>query len=273
MYQLTIRSVRNHSISLALLLAMASCFSSQKQKEHEIRIAASSTPHAEMLEQIRGDLEREGITLKIVQVDDYMLPNRLLAEKQVDANFFQHEPFLRQQMEASGWDLSILNRVHVEPMGIYSKKIHDLRSLTPRSVIAIPSDPTNESRALLLLQKARIIRLVEKPDGSIYSKEDVVENEFCCILKTVDAAMLPRVLSDVTLAVIPANFAYQVDLLPRDALIQEDPDLRYANVIVVRKGDTRPDWDSLCTWMHSEKMHQYLEKMYGNSFVLLDYSS
>lgn len=232
--------------------------------ENVVKVAASSVPHAEILEVIKPDFEKQGYKLKIIVIDDYQLPNRLLAEKQVDANFFQHEPFLEKEMGDFGYDLKIMARVHIEPLGIYSNKIKSLNEIEDESIVSIPSDPTNEARALLLLQKANLITL--KDNASFYATVlDIKNNPKHLKIKEIDAPLLPRTLSDVDIAVIPGNFALMSNLCLKDALLLESADSPYVNILVVRKEDeNRADLILLSKLLNSENVKKFvLEKYQG----------
>ncbi len=250
------------SVFLALL-----CCTACASKEKVLKIAATPVPHAELLEAIKPELEAEGIKLKIVEVDDYTLPNRLLYEKQVDANFFQHQPFLDEQNKRCGYHLKPLLAVHIEPLGIYSQKTTKLDNLKEGALVAIPSDPTNEARALLLLQEVHLIKLKGLPKGHLATVYDIEENPKHLKFKEVDAAFLPRALPDVEIAVIPANFALQGKLDPlKDALALESADSPYVNVIVIRDGDdNREDLQKLKEIMSSEKMKKIIFDKYKGS--------
>jgi D-methionine transport system substrate-binding protein len=218
-----------------------------------------------MLEQIKPDLEKQGIDLIIVVSDDYNIPNRALANNEVDANFFQHIPFLQEQVRHFNYPIKSLAAIEIEPMGIYSNKVRSISEIRDNSQIAVPNDPTNETRALLLLQNQGLIRLED--DGNLQATIlDIVDNPKNLKFIEVDAAMLPRTLEDVEAAVINTNYALEADLLPsEDALAVEDKDSPYANVIAVRIGDEdRPEIAALKTAMTSEKMRAFiLEKYQG----------
>lgn len=233
-----------------------------QQKEKTLKVAATPIPHGEMLAMIQPDLKEKGIILKIVEVDDYNLPNRLLAEKQVDANFFQHMPFLEEQEKQFGYAFVAYGKIHLEPLGIYSNKLKSLEDLATGAIVAIPNDPTNEARALNLLADQKLITL--KRCGVLATVEDILENPKKLRFHEVDAPLLPRILPDVTLAIIPANFALQANLIPnRDALAIEGACSPYANILVIRKGDEgRKDLQILKEALTSEKIKNYLSETY-----------
>lgn len=255
-------------LSFAFVLAaffLAGCQSNQ----HTLKIAATAVPHADLLNFIRPDLEEKGIHLKIIEVDDYSLPNRLLSEGQVDANFFQHLPYLEEQKKRFGFKLVPLASVHLEPLGIYSEKITSLDSLKEGSHVAIPSDPTNEARALDLLADAGLIHLKEGVGIDQATIYDIERNPKNLKFIEVDAPFLPRTLPDVELAVIPANFALQAGLNPlKQALVLESTDSPYANIIVVRSGEeNREDFQLLKNALQSDKFRTYILNKYKGAVI------
>lgn len=239
------------------------CASGSKQT---LKVAATEVPHAHMLEFIKSDLKAQGIHLQIVLTSDYNMPNRALAEGEVDANFFQHTFFLKQQIEQFHYPLVSIAVVEIEPMGICSKKIQSLSDLN-NARVAIPNDPTNAARALLLLQEQGLIRL--SSDDREASVLNIMDNPKHLKFIEVDASMLPRALDDVDLAVINTNYALQAKISPlMDALVLEDVDSPYANVLVVRKGDeNRPDIQALKEALTSEKMREFIWEKYKGAII------
>lgn len=223
-------------------------------------------PHAEILSQVTDDLKADGITLKIIEVDDYTTANRLLADKQVDANFFQHIPYLNEQMRQYGYKFIVLNKVHIEPLGIYSSKIKSLNDLKEGGIVAVPSDPTNEARALFLLEDQKLLTL--KTRDKLVTKLDIAENPKHLKIEEIDAALLPRVLPDVDLAVIPGNYALQGNLDPSQALALESTSSPYVNVVVIRAEDAnREDLKKLSQHLRSEKVREYIKTHYKGKII------
>lgn len=255
-------------VKVLIALLIIACFGCQKESM-TIKIAATPIPHVEMLKAIQSDLKEKGITLRIIEVDDYNLPNRLLFEKQVDANFFQHKPFLEAQEKAFNYHFAILATVHFEPLGLYSKKVHSLQDLPSGGTLALPSDPTNEARALELLAALGLITLSED-HSQLSTVRDVQSNPKHFRFQEVDAAFLPRALPDVDAAIIPGNFALQARLSPsQDALAEEKGCSPYANLLVVRTGDeTRPELQILAEALRSEKMALFLQNRYSGTVQL-----
>jgi len=255
--------------SLALCVLVSTLFTScTSEPENGLKVAASSIPHAQMLEFIKPDLKSQGINLIIVPTEDYNMPNRALANNEVDANFFQHLPFLEEQIKQFHYPIESIAAIEIEPMGIYSKKIHSLSELQDNATIAIPNDPTNESRALQLLQAYGIIKL-DKANNLHATILNIRENTKRIHFIEVDAAMLPRTLEDVDAAAINTNFALQANLSAQhDALAIEEKDSPYANILVVRIGDeNRPEIMSLKDAMTSEKMKQFIQEKYKGAII------
>jgi D-methionine transport system substrate-binding protein len=233
-----------------------------------IKVGATPVPHAQILNVVKPLLEKEGITLEIVEFTDYVQPNLKLAEKELDANYFQHIPYLEDFSKEHNLDLTYIAKVHIEPMGIYSQKIKNLSELKEGATIAIPNDATNGGRALLLLQSAGVIKL--KPDAGIKATvNDIAENPKKIKISELEAATLPRVLSDVDAAVINTNYALEAGLIPtKDALFIESANSPYVNVLVVRKGDeSRPELKKLAEALNSPEVKKFIEETYKGAVV------
>ena len=234
-----------------------------------LKVGATAVPHAEMLEVVKPLLEKEGIKLEIVEFNDYVQPNLALNDKELDANFFQHEPYLLNFI-AEHKEVKLKNAfgVHIEPMGIYSKKITNLSELKDGASIAIPNDPTNGGRALLLLEKAGLLKL-KAGVAEKATVQDVVENPKHLKFQEVEAAQVPRTLEDVDAAVINTNYAMQVNLVPtKDALFMEDSTSPYVNIIAVREGDeNRPEIQALIKALKSEEIKQFISDKYKGAVV------
>jgi D-methionine transport system substrate-binding protein len=245
-------------------LFLAGCSSPQTG----LKVAATPVPHAQMLEFVKPQLKEKGINLIIITTEDYNMPNRALAQKEVDANFFQHIPFLDEQIKQFHYPIESIAKVELEPMGIYSKKYRFLSEIPMNGTIALPNDPTNEARALRLLEEEGIIAL-GNPDSLNATVVDIVENPKHLKFLEIDAAMLPRTLDDVDAAGINTNYALQAHLNPlKDALVLEGKDSPYVNVIVVRTGDeNRPDIEALKEAMTSEKMREFILKTYKGAII------
>jgi len=254
------------SILVASIFTLAGC--SKSKPQHGLKVAATPVPHAELLEFVKPDLKGQGIDLNIIVTEDYNMPNRALADKDVEANFFQHIPFLEQQITQFHYPIVSIGPIELEPMGIYSKKIRSLSDLKDGAKIAVPNDPTNEARALLLLQDHGVIQLQNSEDLSS-TILNISSNPKNIKFIEVDAAMLPRSLTDVDAAAINTNYALEAGLSPlKDAIVLESKDSPYANVIAVREGDeNRPDIIALKKAMTSDKMREYIEKKYKGAVI------
>ena len=261
------------------LVALAGCGGSQQASSGSaaatssgvktLKIGATPVPHAEILEQIKPELEKEGIKLEIVEFSDYVQPNLALNDKELDANFFQHEPYLLNFVgEHKEVKLKNAGGIHVEPMGVYSKKVKDLKELADGASIAIPNDPTNGGRSLLLLEKAGLLKL-KAGIGEKATVQDIAENPKHLKFQEVEAAQVPRTLEDVDAAVINTNYAMQIDLVPtKDALFMEDKTSPYVNIIAVREGDeSRPEIQALLKALKSEKVKKFIDDKYKGAIV------
>lgn len=257
---------------LGLLLTLAAFLlvgCGQETKENNIlKIGATPVPHTEILEAIKPLLEKEGIKLEIVQFTDYVKPNMALADKEIDANFFQHLPYLEEFNKERGSQLISAGKVHVEPMGVYSQKVKKLEEVKNGAVVAIPNDPSNGGRALLLLEKAGLLKLKEGV-GINATVNDIVENKKKLQIKEMEAAQLPRVLQDIELAVINTNFALEAKLNPMDdALAIEGKDSPYANIIAVRKGEESNEAiKKLVVALNSPTAKKFIEDKYQGAVV------
>lgn len=249
-----------------LLFLLPGC--STSTPAHGLKVAATPVPHAQMLDFIKPDLAAQGIDLIVIVTDDYNMPNRVLADQEVDANFFQHIPFMEDQIARFHYPIQSIAKIEIEPMGVYSKKIHALSELQNNATIAIPNDPTNEGRALLLLQKQGLIKL-DNSNNLQATALNVTDNPKHLKFIEVDAAMLPRSLEDVDAAVINTNYALEAKLSPKkDALALEGPDSPYVNVLATRIGEeTRPDIQALKIAMTSDKMREFILQKYHGAIL------
>jgi D-methionine transport system substrate-binding protein len=233
-----------------------------------IKVGATPIPHAELLNFVKPLLEKENIKLEIIEFQDYVQPNTALVDNELDANFFQHQPYLDSFNKEKNQNLVSAGSVHVEPLGLYSKSIKNISELKDGAEIAIPNDPSNASRALLLLQSNGILKL--KDGGSITSTEkDIVENLKNLKIILAEAAQLPRVLEDVDAAIINTNYALPANLNPvKDALIIEGKDSPYANNVVVRSGDQeRAEIKKLVEGLNSPEVKKFIEEKYQGAVV------
>lgn len=204
------------------------------QAGEKLVVAATPVPHAEILELIKPTLAKEGVDLEIKVFTDYVQPNVQLAQKHLDANYFQTKPYLDSFNKGKGTDLDTVIGVHVEPFGGYSKKYKSLAELPDGATIAIPNEGSNSGRALILLQKAGLIELKD-PTNAVSTPKDIAKNPHNFKFKELESAMLPRVLDQVDLDMINTNYALDAGLKPsKDALIIEGSDSPYVNFLVAR---------------------------------------
>ena len=234
-----------------------------------LKIGATPVPHAEILEIVKPLLAKEGIELQIIEFSDYVQPNLALNDKELDANFFQHEPYLKNFTKEHP-EVKLVNAagIHIEPMGIYSHKIKKLDELKDGASIAIPNDPTNGGRSLMLLAKAGLLKL--KDGVSVEATvQDITDNPKHLKFQEVEAAQVPRTLDDVDAAVINTNFAMQVNLVPtKDALFMEDSTSPYVNIIAVRTGDeNRPEIQALLKALKSKEVKDFINEKYKGAVV------
>lgn len=233
-----------------------------------VKVGATAVPHAEILEFVKPILAKKGIALEIIVFSDYVQPNVALADGALDANFFQHIPYLTSFSQDRRLDLDYIAGVHIEPIGLYSKKLKKGATLPKGAVVAIPNDPTNEGRALLLLQTQGLIKLNAKA-GLSATPLDIVENPLKLKFRELDAAQLPRALDDVDGAIINTNYALPAGLVPlKDALFLEGSRSPYVNVLAVRKGDmNRKAVRVLAEVLVSKEVEKFILDQYKGAVV------
>ncbi|MBO4705935.1 MAG: MetQ/NlpA family ABC transporter substrate-binding protein [Spirochaetaceae bacterium] len=259
------------AVIAVLVLAGALLFAGGKKDNSKVlKVGATPEPHASMLNLIVDDMAKAGYTLEVVEFTDYVTPNRALEDGQIDANFFQHIPYMDAQNEEHGYHLVNAGGVHIEPIALYSKKVSSLSELADGASIAIPNDPTNEGRALLLLQSAGLIKL-DAAAGITATPLDIVENKKNLKFNEVEAASLPRVLEDVDAAVINGNYAIPAGLsATKDGLIVEGADSPYVNIVTVKAGNENdPRIKALVNALKSDEIKDYVNKTYPNGEVVL----
>ena len=242
-------------MTLALLLAMTLPAAAAEK----LIIGVTPFPHKDIAEIAKSLLAKDGYELVIKEFTDYVQPNIALASGQIFANFFQHQPYLDNMNKEKGLKLVSVAKVHIEPLGIYSKKIKALKDLKKGDILAVPNDPTNEARALRLLEKQGLITV---KSGELVTVADITKNALGLKIHELEAAQLPRVLEDVTCAVINTNFAGEAGLIPsRDALGIENSDSPFANIVVVREADKdSPAAKALVKAMQSPEVKAFIQK-------------
>ena len=251
---------------LLSVAALALSFSSNAAET--LTIGATPVPHVEILEVVNPDLKSQGIDLKIVEFNDYVQPNTSVSDKLLDLNFFQHRPYLDSFIKDHGSDLVEVGGIHIEPIGFYSHKIKDLKDLKKGATIAIPNDPTNGGRALLLLQTAGLITL-EDPKSISATPLDIKDNKLNLNIKELEAPQLPRSLDDVDGAIINTNYAIDAGLNPlKDALFIENADSPYVNVVVGNSQSVKKDSvKALLKALQSDKVKKFINDKYNGAVV------
>ena len=239
----------------------------------EIVVGASPAPHAEILEAAKPVLEEMGYSLKIVEYTDYVQPNLALDAGDLDANYFQHYPYLEQFIAENGTKLASAGKIHYEPFGIYAGKTAALADLADGAKVAVPNDATNEARALLLLEAEGLIKLTEGI-GLKATKTDIVENTKNLEILEIEAAQLPRSLQDVDIAVINGNYAIDAGLKVSDALAVEASDSvaadTYGNVVAVQEGKENDEAvQALMKALTSDTVKDFMEATYEGAVVPL----
>jgi ABC-type metal ion transport system, periplasmic component/surface antigen len=256
--------------AVAALVVTGGAFAkTKKAKQNVLTVGATPEPHAEILNLLVDDLAKQGITLKVIEFTDYVTPNEAVESGEIDANYFQHKPYMDSFNKEKGYHLVSVVGVHVEPLALYSHKIKRTADIKNGSVIAIPNDPTNEGRALLLLQSAGLIKIDPKA-GLTAVPSDIIENTKNLSFKEIEAASLPRVLDDVDAAVINGNYAIPAGLTAsKDGLIVEGKDSPYVNILTVKDGmQNDPRIKALAKALTSQKVKDYIKKTYPNGEVV-----
>ena len=243
----------------SIALVVAGCGGDSKpaansgDKKVVLKVGATPVPHAEILNLIKPQLAK---------------PNLSLADKELAANFFQHTPYLEKFASERNLPLVAYTKVHIEPMGVYSKKLKDLNNVPSGAKVAIPNDPTNGGRALALLQSAKLLKLRDGV-GISGTPGDIVDNPKNLQIVEIEAALLPRSMDDVDLSVINSNFAMEAQLNPvKDSLFTEPKDSPYANILAIRKGDDkRPELQKLDKALTSPEVKKFIEEKYKGAVV------
>lgn len=259
------------TIALSALLLGSALTSCGKSDENTIKVAATSTPHAEVLEVCKDAMAAKGYTLEILVVDDYVTPNNATESGDVDANYFQHQLYLDSFNEENVTHLVTVADIHYEPYAIYAGTCASLSGLKDGDAIAVPNDPTNEARALQLLAAQGLITLKDGA-GLTATKNDIVDNPKNLDIKEMEAALLPDQLDEVAMAVINGNYALAAGLDVNAALAIESTDSEaaqtYVNVLVVKEGnENNPAVQALAEVMTSDVVKEYMNNTYGNAVV------
>ncbi|MEU2592969.1 MetQ/NlpA family ABC transporter substrate-binding protein [Streptomyces albidoflavus] len=238
--------------------------------EGPLVVGATPTPAGEILEYVRKNLAKDaGLDLDVKEFTDYVLPNTALQEGTLDANLYQHQPYLDEFNQSKGTELVALDEIYLPPTGVYSEKVKDIADLRKGATVAVPNDVTNEGRALNLLAEEGLIEL-KKGAGADASPSDIAKNPKNITIKELDPAQLPRSLSDVDAAAINNNFALDAGLSPREdaILLEEAKDNPYNNVLAVKKGNENdPRVKKLAKLLTSPEVKKFIEDTYKGSVI------
>lgn len=264
-----LKNILKFAVAGALALGFTACTGSNETKEEKktiIKVGATPVPHSEILEIAQPLLKAKGYDLQIVEFTDYVTPNIAVDEGELDANFFQHLPYLTEFNKNKNTKLVKTVNVHLEPMGLYSNKIKTLNEIKDGATIAVPNDPTNESRALNILEREGLLTF---KDVQFKTALDIDKNPRNIKIKELDAPQLPRVLDEVDAAVINTNYALSADLNPlKDALVIESKDSPYANILVVKEGNENKDYiKALNDVLNSNEIRNFIADKYKGSIV------
>ncbi|PST18754.1 MetQ/NlpA family ABC transporter substrate-binding protein [Mesorhizobium plurifarium] len=233
-----------------------------------IKVGVTPGEHAEIMEKVKEVAAPKGLDIEILEFSDYVVPNQALADGDLNANSFQHQPYLDNQIADRGFDIVSVGLTITTPMGVYSNKVKSLDELEDGATIAIPNDPTNGGRALLVLASKGLIKV--NPDAGLkVTPADVTENPKNIEFAELDAAQLPRSLADVDAAVINTNYALEADLHPKeDAIAIESEKSPYANVIVVRTADKDAPWvKTLVESYHDDKVKAFIVEHFKGALI------
>ena len=234
-----------------------------------LKVGVTPGPHAQIMEVVKKVAEKDGLKIQIVEFSDYIQPNVALNQGDIDINSFQHLPYLENMVKDRKYDLVMLAKTFTFPMGIYSKKIKSIKDLKDGATVAIPNDPTNGGRALILFEKAGLIKL--KPGlGHKASVVDIVENPRKFKIRELEAAQIPRTLEDMEIAAINTNYAMSAGLVPaKDALILEDSSSPYANILAVRSKDkNNPLYKKFLKAYQSEEVKKFVTEQFKGSVIV-----
>ncbi|MDI6836683.1 MAG: MetQ/NlpA family ABC transporter substrate-binding protein [Rhizobiaceae bacterium] len=253
---------------LIVAAAIAALFSAGSAFAEDIKVGVTAGEHAQIMEKVKEIAAKKGLNIDIVEFSDYVVPNQALADGDLNANSFQHQPYLDNQVADRGFDIVSVGTTITTPMGAYSKKVKSLDELQDGATVAIPNDPTNGGRALLVLASKGLIK-VNPEVGLKVGPADVTENPKNIQFAELDAAQLPRSLDDVDAAVINTNYAMEAGLHPKkDAIAIEGENSPYANVIAVRTADKDAPWvKTLVESYHDDSIKAFINEEFKGALI------
>lgn len=253
---------------LIVAAAIAALFSAGPALAEDIKVGVTAGEHAQIMEKVKEIAAKKGLNIDIVEFSDYVVPNQALADGDLNANSFQHQPYLDNQIADRGFDIVSVGTTITTPMGVYSKKVKSLDELQDGATVAIPNDPTNGGRALLVLASKGLIK-VNPEAGLKVGPADVTENPKNIQFAELDAAQLPRSLDDVDAAVINTNYAMEAGLHPKkDAIAIEGEKSPYANVIAVRTADKDAPWvKTLVESYHDDSIRTFINEEFKGALI------
>ncbi|MDD6798992.1 MAG: MetQ/NlpA family ABC transporter substrate-binding protein [Firmicutes bacterium] len=259
------------SLAIAFLFIFCCFAGCSGNNDKKIVVAASVTPHADILKICKEELEKQGYTLEIREMTDYVTPNNATESGDVDANYFQHQPYLDSFNESNNTHLVSVAKIHYEPYAIYAGTVSSLSDLTEGSIVAVTNDPSNEARALQLLAAQGLIKLKDGV-GLKAAKSDIIENPLNLDIREMEAALLPTVLDEVAIAVINGNYAIGAGLKVSEALAAESADSEaaqtFANILVVKEGNENlPKIKALVEALQSEAVRNYINETFDKAVV------
>ncbi|WP_025659221.1 MetQ/NlpA family ABC transporter substrate-binding protein [Rhizobium sp. IBUN] len=251
-----------------IIAAAIAAFAAGSAFAEDIKVGVTPGEHAQIMEKVAEVAKTKGLNIEIVEFSDYVVPNQALADGDIQANSFQHQPYLDNQIADRKFDLVSIGTTITTPMGVYSKKVKSLDELKEGATVAIPNDPTNGGRALLVLASKGLIKFKENP-GIKVTVADIVDNPKNIEFAEIDAAQLPRSLEDVDAAVINTNYAMEAGLHPKtDAIAIEGEKSPYANVIVVRAADKDAPWaKTLVESYHDESIRKFINEQFKGALI------
>lgn len=253
---------------IIVLIFVISCGKKIEQENQSLRVAATPIPAGEVLDVIKDDLAKEGINLEVVIFNDYIQPNKVLESKEVDANLFQHTPYMENFGKKHGFEMTAVGKIYLPTLALYSKKIKSVEELKEGDTILLPNDPTNLARSLILLDKGGVIKLKDNTNPAS-TQEDIIENPKKIKFEELSAEQLAPRLPEVAASIVNSSFALNAGLsYNKDGILQEAKDSPYANVLATLKGNENdPRVQKLLKALQSEKVRKFLTEKYNDVII------